>query len=113
MQKHTSYTTGKLSEWFAGLFFLLKGYKILQTRFKTKVGEVDLLLAKGNSLIAVEVKFRKNCGDASYAITPRQAQRVRQTLLWAHKKYPYYENLRCDTLLISYNKWPIHIQNAF
>lgn len=110
---YTNYKTGKLSEWFAGLFFILKGYKILQTRFKTKVGEIDLLVSKGNALIAVEVKFRKNAEDAPYAISCKQAERIKRTLTWAQKKYPHYIHLRCDTLLISYNKWPIHIQNAF
>lgn len=113
MNFQTNYQAGKLSETFAGLFLMFKGYKILQRRFKTKVGEIDILAAHNNILIAIEVKFRKKHKDLPFTITPKQTQRIRRTLEWAQKKYPHYTGLRCDTLLISYDKWPIHIQNAF
>ena len=104
---------GKLYEWVASLFLSLKGYIILQKRFKTKVGEIDIVAAKGPVVIAIEVKFRRNKSELPYTISNRQQARIRRTLEFAHKKYPRYQMLRCDTLLISPYKWPIHIKNAF
>lgn len=110
---HTNYKTGKFIESLASLFLSLKGYKILQKRYKTKFGEIDLLASKAHTLIAIEVKYRSDQESLPYVISPKQQARIRRALEYAHKKYPNYVNLRCDTLLISPYKWPIHIKNAF
>ncbi len=102
----TSYALGYFYETLARWFLLLKGYKIIARRYKTSVGEIDLLVCKGKTLIAVEVKNRKHQKDSYYALTPYQMRRIKRTLLLAHKKFPQFYTIRCDTILISPYKWP-------
>jgi putative endonuclease len=109
----TSYHLGTYGEKVAKIFLTLKGYKILEMRFKTKVGEIDILAARGGTLVAVEVKYRKNQDTLPFSVTPFSRRRIRRSLEWAQKKYPHYANLRCDTLLISSRQWPVHMKNAF
>ena len=56
---------------------LLKGYRILARRFKTPVGEIDIVARRRSTLVFVEVKARKNLDDAAEALTARQQARIR------------------------------------
>ena len=109
----TQYASGKFYEKLAGWYLFFKGYKVLARRYKTYVGEIDLLVCKGKTLAAVEVKSRKKINDSYYALTSFQKRRIHRTLIIAHRQFPQFTQLRCDTVLISPYKWPIHITNAF
>ena len=112
-QGRINFKTGKFSETLAGFFLLLHGYRIISYRYKTLVGEIDILACTKDTLIAVEVKRRLKTDDALSSIYPKQKERIRKALLHAHKHYPTFTQLRVDTILISPFKWPIHIKNAF
>jgi len=104
---------GHISEWIAAYFLRLKGFQILEHRYKTPVGEIDILMKKGNSLIAVEVKNRKSIEEAAYSVTPFQKRRIERALLYylTCKSSPF--SIRFDVVLIAPLKWPCHIQGAW
>ena len=54
-----SYKYGIFAEYVVAVYLILKGYRILEKRYKTKVGEIDILAVKGRDLIAFEVKARR------------------------------------------------------
>ena len=72
----TSYQRGIKAEEMAAWFLRLRGYKILERRYKTPVGEIDLIARRGGCTIFVEVKARGTMDDALYAVQPKQAGRV-------------------------------------
>ena len=39
------------------------GYKILQTNFRCRIGEIDLIALHKGYLVFIEVKYRKNAGS--------------------------------------------------
>lgn len=55
-----TYRFGLFAEYFLIFILVLKGYKILARRFKTKVGEIDILTLKNKDITAFEVKARKS-----------------------------------------------------
>jgi len=63
---------GHLAEFIAAWLLRMKGYRILKKRYKTPVGEIDLIAARGWTLIAVEVKQRSSFLNAGEAITFKQ-----------------------------------------
>ena len=111
--KKRAYLKGQWSEKIAAIYLRLKGYEVLEHRFKTPVGEIDLLARKGKTLVAIEVKSRNTLEKASMALTSFQQRRIERTLLYylAHKPSPF--DLRFDVVLISPWKWPCHIQGAW
>ena len=111
--KKRAYLKGKYGEWIAALYLQLKGYEILEKRFKTPVGEIDLLARKGQTLIAVEVKTRNTFQQASMALTVFQQRRIERTLLFYLAGKTSSLDLRFDVILISPWKWPYHIQGAW
>lgn len=48
------------------------GFRILERRFKTKSGEIDIIASKGSTLVFIEVKARKNKGDNEVLTTSQQ-----------------------------------------
>lgn len=72
----TNYRTGLRAEKLAAWFLRAKGYRILARRYKTPVGEIDLIASRGNTMIFVEVKARGTIDRALESILPKQAARI-------------------------------------
>lgn len=110
-----AFKRGVLAEKAAGVYLRVKGYKILATRYKIPVGEVDIIAKKGNTLVFVEVKARANIDDAAASITPRQQKRIAKAASSFLANHGEFEGLDCrfDAILISGLTKPTHIENAW
>lgn len=69
---------GHLAESLAVLAYLIRGYQILDRRFRASGGEVDLVVRRGRVVAFVEVKSRKAEATAILAVTPRNRRRLEQ-----------------------------------
>lgn len=56
--KDLNYQTGKIGEQIAKELLIKKGYRILQSNFRTRFGEIDLVASKNKKLVFVEVKLK-------------------------------------------------------
>lgn len=110
---HTKYK-GYLGEIIAALFLFVKGFKILETRYKTKVGEIDIIAQKENLVVFVEVKSRKNEEKCYMAIKDKQLKRIQRASFIFLEKNPKLSlsDTRYDVILISNWSIPIHIENV-
>ena len=54
-----SFGLGNFAEYIILFLYKICFYQILHRRYKTYVGEVDLIVARGITLVFVEVKARK------------------------------------------------------
>jgi putative endonuclease len=110
---HTKYK-GIIGELIASVFLLLKGYRILETRYKTKWGEIDIIAKKRNVIVFVEVKSRKSDEKCYNAIVAKQLQRIQNaSLMFMNKNRKFSENqTRYDVILISKYNLPIHVENV-
>lgn len=101
--KHSDYKRGLWAEYVAALYLFIKGYKILEHRYKTPLGEIDLIVQKGKLLIAVEVKLRASTEAALGAITPKARQRIINTIKWYMSQNPHkhFDTIRMDMIAIS------------
>jgi putative endonuclease len=69
---------GRLAERLAALAYLIRGYEILDRRFKASGGEADLVVRRGRLIAFVEVKSRNTKDAAVLAVTPRNRRRLEQ-----------------------------------
>ena len=67
---------GHIAEWVCANYLRTKGYSIIAGRFKTKVGEVDIIARRRDVLVFVEVKFRQTTDEAIRAVTPASQKRI-------------------------------------
>ena len=94
---------GRWAEWLATLFLMVKGYWPVARRLKTPVGEIDLLVRRGDILAVIEVKARADLGQAAESISDRQWQRIARALEWYIAGRPALadRNFRFDALLVA------------
>jgi putative endonuclease len=106
---------GYRAEMVALWYLRLKGYRLLEQRFKTPVGEVDLIMRKGETTAFIEVKARNTVDQCIEAVTPYQQGRiVRAAGLYAARDEKAAKGfMRFDIVAIPSYLWPTHIQNAF
>lgn len=110
----TRYYTGLLAEYIVLFWYLLKAYKPLHHRYKTYVGEIDLILQKRQQIIFVEVKARK-LGLTENTISQLQCKRVTRAaefFIAQNLNYRHY-NLRFDLVVVSAYRLPLIIKNAW
>lgn len=111
--KKKAYLKGRYGEWIAALYLWCLGYEILENRFKTPFGEIDLLVRKKRILVAVEVKSRSSFQRAAFSVTPFQQRRIEKALAYYLARKPQNVFIRFDAILISPFKWPYHIRGAW
>lgn len=111
----TRYRKGLWAETAACWALRLKGYRIVARRFKTRLGEIDVIAVRGRTLAIVEVKARATRDLAASAISPHQQQRLIRAahlFLAAHPSYADHI-VRFDALLVTPFGWPVHLPSAF
>lgn len=76
-KRSLAWARGRNAERFAAWFLRIRGYRVLAERYKTPLGEIDLIVRHGRTLVFVEVKARATLSAGLEAITPRQQRRIK------------------------------------
>ncbi|WP_420402972.1 YraN family protein [Nisaea sp.] len=106
---------GLYAEASCRLILRLKGYRILATRLRTKVGEIDILAERGRTLAIVEVKARPSLTAARESVTHSQWRRLQKAALWVQRGNTRLarHRLRFDLFAVAHWRFPRHIQNVW
>jgi len=114
-ERVAAFRFGLSAESRAAMFLVAKGYRIVARRWKTPVGEIDVVARRRHTLVFVEVKAREHAGDAAEAVTERGKRRILAAAeLWlAHNPADAQRDIRFDVMLVTPGKIPQHIVNAF
>ncbi len=117
IQRQIYESEGRRAEDFAASWLRFRGYKILERRYKTREGEIDLIARKGQVLACIEVKQRSKASDAQEAVGYSSEQRIMNSAEIYVAANPELLNedfeLRFDIIYVI-GKWRIrHILDAF
>lgn len=113
--KTKAYRFGLYAEILAALFLILRGYRIIEWRYKTKIGEVDLIARRKQSLVFIEVKARRELSTALESVTPQMRKRITaaaNSFLIKHPQYQHYE-MRFDVIAVALPFSVQHLDNAW
>jgi putative endonuclease len=74
---------GAESESLAAGVLRQRGYVILETNYRTPLGEIDIIARDKDTLVFVEVKARRSAhfGDPKWAVTPRKQRTLSMAAL--------------------------------
>lgn len=99
MKKLSLQQKGKLGEKIAEDFLIKKGYQIIERRFYSRQGEIDLVATKDDTIIFIEVKMRtsNSFGEPEQSIGQRKIRRINQAIFKFLAKHPKYKD--CDPIL--------------
>lgn len=114
-ERVAAFRTGLSAESRAAAFLIAKGYRIAARRWRSPVGEIDIVARRRRALVFVEVKARAHLDDAAESVTERGKRRIvaaAEAWLAAHPDDVLCE-IRFDAVLVAPGKLPRHIVNAF
>ena len=93
------------------------GLQLLEPNFFSRCGEIDLIMQENDTLVFVEVRYRKNrnFGGAAASVTSAKQQRIIKTALYYQQQNRLQNTMRFDVIAIEGDnlaqiKW---IKNAF
>lgn len=106
---------GAAAEYLAAFALLLRGYRIVAFRHRTKLGEIDIIARRGDLIACVEVKARATVDAAIFAVSDRSKSRIRAAGdLWLQKRMDRDRlSVRYDIVAVRPWRWPVHILDAF
>ncbi len=110
---------GMRAEWVAAWWLRAKGYRILEHRYKSPVGEIDLIVRRGRHLAFVEVKARRSRDRALESLSAHQRRRiVHAAEAWLageamRARLPDTYDISFDMVLVVPGRFPYHLSSLF
>ena len=90
---------GRLGEERAAQHYRANGYTVLARNWRCRHGEIDLICARGRTLVICEVKARSRTaqGHPLEAVTPAKQRRLRRlATAYVIEQAVYWEEIRFD-----------------
>jgi len=114
-ERQVAFALGLSAESRAAAFLIAKGYRIVARRWRSGVGEIDIVARRRRTLVFVEVKARERLDDAAEAVIVRQQRRIIAAAEAWLASHPDDINcdMRFDVMLVAPKSLPRHIQAAF
>jgi len=115
IDRRAAFERGLSAESRAAMLMVAKGYRIVARRWRSPVGEIDIVARRRNLLVFVEVKARDREDDAAEAVTLRQQQRlIAAAEAWLSRNpADVARHIRFDVILVAPKRLPKHLMNAF
>ena len=100
---HYGRKSGAYWEKTAESFLRTQGLELLQRNFSSRFGEIDLIMEDDQTLVFVEVKYRRNDhhGSGAEAVTFHKQGRISRTAAWYLAKNPHRAECVCRFDVIS------------
>ena len=114
-ERLVAFRFGLSAESRAAAYLIAKGYRIVARRWRSPVGEIDIVARRRGTLVFVEVKARERLDDAAEAVIVRQQRRIiaaAEAWLAVHPE-DANRDIRFDVVLVAPKSLPRHIMAAF
>lgn len=114
-ERQEAFQTGISAESRAAFFLIAKGFRILARRWRSPLGEIDIIARRRRLLIFAEVKARASLDEAAESINMRQRRRIAAAAeVWlAANPDESIQDIRFDAILVAPGRIPRHIIAAF
>jgi putative endonuclease len=113
--RQLAFRVGLTAESRAAALLIGKGFRILARRWRSPVGEIDIVARRRRLLVFVEVKARDTLDEAAESLQARQQRRIAaaaEVWLAAHPD-DALGDIRFDAILVAPGKLPRHIPAVF
>ena len=114
-ERQAAFRVGISAESRAAALLVAKGFRILARRWRSPLGEIDIVARRRQVLVFVEVKARPTIDEAAESVNVRQRRRIAAAAeIWlAANPDDSIRDIRFDAILVAPGKIPQHIPAAF
>jgi putative endonuclease len=115
LTRQAAYRHGHAAEAAAALLLLAKGFRLLARRYRTPLGEIDLVAKRGRLIAFVEVKARPSHDEGLESVGRLAERRIVDAADMWLAKHPDAAglDLRYDMILVTPWRLPRHLPDAF
>ena len=117
MNQHKNKEIGNKGEKLASYYLMGNGYKILESNYRYKRAEIDLIGLKDSTIVFFEVKVRSNnaFGYPEQAVSEAKAKRIIMAAEHFMENRSWDKNIRFDIIAITLNPELelVHLEDAF
>jgi putative endonuclease len=113
--RRDAYRRGLRAETLVAWALRLRGFTVIARRFRTPVGEIDLVARRGRLLVFVEVKARVLHESGAEAVSPAARRRIAAAadrFVAGHPRLAGHDR-RFDVALVAPRRWPVIVRGAF
>lgn len=106
---------GRAAERLGAVYLQLKGYKILERRFKSRSGEIDIIARKGSVIAVIEVKRRATLAQCHDSLTHTGLKRIEAACddYMAKNTLAQTLDIRFDALFVTGRIKVTHLKDAW
>lgn len=106
---------GEQAEATALLYLQSCGLKLVEQNFRCRMGEIDLIMLDQQTLVFIEVRYRKSShfGGAAASIDYKKQQKLLKASQFYLLKHPVDKPMRFDVVALEGNNEPNWIKGAF
>ena len=106
---------GLRAERVVACWLRLTGWRVLLRRYRTPVGEIDLIARRGRTLAIIEVKAREELGAAFDAVPPSSRRRIERATAYYLAGHPQWGKFspRFDLIVVRPWRLPRHVKDAW
>jgi len=114
-ERQAAFQVGISAESRAAVLLIAKGFRILARRWRSPLGEIDIVARRRQLLVFAEVKARASLDEAAESVNERQRRRIAAAAdVWlATNPDATIRDIRFDAILVAPGKMPRHIPAAF
>lgn len=112
---------GDFGQQLAGQFLISKQHQILEEKYYTRLGEIDIIAEKNNQLLFIEVKTRtsEKFGRPEEAVSQSKKEKMNEAVLqYLSENNINHDNYRLDIIAVLIDKGEMvakirHLKNVF
>lgn len=114
-RRRNAFRKGHWAEYLAAFLLMAKGFRIVARRYRTPLGEIDLIARRGDLVAIVEVKARATLEDAMDAVSVTAMRRIEAAAdLWLVGQRRHDRlSLRFDLVAVLPRRVPVHVPAFF
>ena len=93
-----------------------ENFKIIASNYSCKIGEIDVIASKEDTLHFIEIKYRKNLmyGNPLEAVNYRKQRKIYKTAMWFLNENQIFMDFQCSFDVIAITEEQIwYIYNCF
>ncbi len=111
----TASAVGGDKERLAGDYLQQRGLRLIACNYRCRFGEIDLVMREAETLVFVEVRFRKSSryGTPAETVDTHKQRRLAATASYYLREHPTNAPCRFDVLAVSGNNDIVWIRDAF
>ena len=114
-RRRVAWRRGRVAESVCVAWLMLHGYRIIGTRMRSPVGEIDIAARRGRMLAVIEVKARGTRAMALASVGKRQRRRLLRAAEWliAGRTDLAELDIRFDVMAVAPWRLPVHVIDAW